>query len=87
MDGDQREMTSIESRPGPYNGERVHSVFDGDVGGLVPGPYTLDVEATGPWRMRLFQERAVSGQRTEITWWAAAMAAAVGCNLEKVSTL
>lgn len=31
------------------------------------GPYTLDVEATGPWRMRLFQERAVSGQRPEIT--------------------
>ena len=28
---------------------------------------TLDVEATGPWRMRLFQERAVSGQRPEIT--------------------
>ena len=60
-------MRSIESRPGPYNGERVHSVFDGDVGGLVPGPYTLDVEATGPWRMRLLQERAVSGQRPEIT--------------------
>ena len=67
VDEDQGEMRSIESRPGPYNGERVHSVFDGDVGGLVPGPYTLDVEATGPWRMRLFQERAVSGQRPEIT--------------------
>ena len=54
-------MRSIESRPGPYNGERVHSVFDGDVGGLATSRYTLDVEATGPWRVRLFQERAVSG--------------------------
>ena len=26
-----------------------------------PRAATLDVEATGPWRMRLFQERAVSG--------------------------
>lgn len=26
-----------------------------------PRPATLDVEATGPWPVRLFQERAVSG--------------------------
>ena len=39
VDEDQGEMRSIESRPGPYNGERVNSVFDGDVGGLVPGPH------------------------------------------------
>ena len=32
-------MRSIESRPGPYNGERVHSVFDGGVGGLAPTRY------------------------------------------------
>ena len=32
-------MRSIESGPGPYNGERVHSVFDGGVGGLAPSRY------------------------------------------------
>ena len=39
VDEDQGEMRSIESRPGPYNGERVHSVFDGGVGGLAPSRY------------------------------------------------
>ena len=55
---DQGEMRSIESRPGPYNGEQVHSVFEGNVGGLAPGNYHVDIEATGPWRVRLFQDRA-----------------------------
>ena len=32
-DEDQGEMRSIESRSGPYNGERIHRVFDGDIGG------------------------------------------------------
>ena len=32
-----------------------------------PRAATLDVEATGPWRMRLFQERSISGKRPEIT--------------------
>ena len=58
VDEDQGEMRSIESRPGPYNGEQNHSVFEGNVGGLAPGNYHVDIEATGPWRVRLFQDRA-----------------------------
>ena len=67
VDEDQRLVKSVESIPGPYNGERVHSVFIGNDGGLAPGDYTVDVEATGPWRIRLFQERVSRGQQPEIT--------------------
>ncbi len=67
VDEDQRLVKSVESSPGPYNGERVHSVFIGNDGGLAPGDYTIDVEASGPWRIRLFQERASRGQHPEIT--------------------
>ncbi len=66
VDEDQGLVKSVESTPGPYNGERVHSVFIGNDGGLAPGDYTVEVEATGPWRIRLFQERAVRGQPPEI---------------------
>ena len=58
VDEDQGEMRSIESRPGPYNGEQVHSVFEGNVGGLARGNYHVDIEATGPWRVRLSQDLA-----------------------------
>jgi hypothetical protein len=67
VDEDQGLVRSIESRPGPYQGERVHSVFEGNIGGLAPGNYTVDVAAAGPWRLRLFQERATRGQSPEIT--------------------
>lgn len=67
IDEDQGQVRSVESRPGPYNGERVHSVFEGNPDGLKPGVYTVSVEATGPWQARLFQERIVRGQEPEIT--------------------
>ncbi len=67
VDEDQGLVESVESAPGPYNGERVHSVFIGNDGGLAPGDYTVEVEAAGPWRIRLFQERATRGQQPEIT--------------------
>ena len=67
VDEDQGLVKSIDSRPGPYQGERVHSVFEGNDGGLVPGNYMVNVVATGPWRLRLFQERALQGQTPEIT--------------------
>ena len=67
VDEDKAFVKSIESSPGPYAGERVHSVFTGNDGGLGPGDYTVEVEATGPWRIRLFQERATRGQQPEIT--------------------
>ena len=67
VDEDQGLVKSIDSRPGPYQGERVHSVFEGNDGGLAPGNYMVNVVATGPWRLRLFQERAIRGQTPEIT--------------------
>lgn len=67
VDEDQRSVKSVDSTPGPYNGERVHSVFIGNDGGLAPGDYTVDVVAAGPWRIRLFQERVSRGQQPEIT--------------------
>lgn len=66
VDEDQGLVKSIDSSPGPYRGERVHSVFDGNDGGLAPGTYTVDIEATGPWRLRLIQERVSRGQQPEI---------------------
>jgi len=67
VDEDQALVKSIESSLGPYAGERVHSVFMGNDGGLAPGNYMVDVDANGPWRIRLFQERAFRGQLPEIT--------------------
>lgn len=66
VDEDEGLVKSIDSSPGPYIGERVHSVFEGNTGGLAPGNYTVAVDAAGPWRMWLFQERATSGQSPEI---------------------
>lgn len=66
VDEDQGLVKSIESRPGPYQGERIHSVFEGNDGGLAPGNYLLDVVAAGSWRLRLFQETADQGQQPEI---------------------
>jgi|TARA_B100000315_G_scaffold6367_1_gene6400 hypothetical protein len=66
VDEDQGLVESVESIPGPYSGEQVHSVFIGNDGGLAPGEYTVDVEAPGPWQIRLFQERAIRGQPPEI---------------------
>ncbi len=62
----QAPVTSVDAGPGPYNGERVHSVFEGNDGGLGPGEYTVAVDAAGPWRVRLFQERAIRGTPPEI---------------------
>ena len=67
VDETQAFVKSIESSPGPYAGERVHSVFTGNDGGLAPGNYMVDVKGNGPWRIRLFQERAFRGQLPEIT--------------------
>ena len=67
VDEEKGLVKSVESTPGPYNGERVHSVFIGNDGGLAPGDYTVEVEAAGPWRIRLFQTRATRGQQPEIT--------------------
>ena len=36
VDEDQGLVKSIDSRPGPYQGERVLSVFEGNDGGLAP---------------------------------------------------
>ena len=67
VDEDEGVVESVESTTGPYNGERVHSVFIGNDGGLAPGDYTVEVEANGPWRVRLFQERATRGQEPDVT--------------------
>jgi hypothetical protein len=67
IDEDQGQVRSVESRPGPYNGERVHSIYEDNPDGLRPGVYTVSVEATGPWQARLFQESIVRGQEPEIT--------------------
>lgn len=66
VDENQGLVKSIESSPGPYQGELVHSVFDGNNGGLAPGNYTVNIEATGPWHVRLIQERVFRGQPPEI---------------------
>ena len=63
----QDAVRSIGSSPGPYQGERVHSVFDGNDEGLVPGDYEIEVEAAGPWRLRLFQDEATRGQAPTIS--------------------
>ena len=65
--GDKDLVKSIESSPGPYRGERIHSVFEGNGEGLVPGDYTLEIEGNGLWRLRLFQERATAGQSPAVT--------------------
>jgi len=67
LDEIEASVMSVDSPSGPYNGERVHSVFEGNNGGLAPGIYTVAVEAAGPWRVRLFQERVVRGTPPEIT--------------------
>ena len=66
IDEKQGQVSSVESRPGPYRGERVHSVYEGNPDGLKPGIYTVSVEATGPWLVRLFQEQISRGQEPEI---------------------
>ena len=66
--GDQGIVKSIESSAGPYRGDLVHSVFEGNVEGLAPGDYTVEIEADGPWRLRLFQERATRGQSPTINF-------------------
>ena len=65
--GDKGILKFIESSSGPYQGERVHSVFEGNGEGLVPGDYTVEIEANGSWRLRLFQERASTGQSPTIS--------------------
>lgn len=67
IDEEQGQMRSVESQPGPYNAERVHSVYEGNPNGLKPSIYTVSVEATGPWQARLFQERIIRGQELAIT--------------------
>ena len=59
--GDKGLVKSIDSSLGPYRGERVHSVFEGNGEGLMPGEFTVEVEGNGPWRLRLFQEKASTG--------------------------
>lgn len=66
--GEQVVVKSIESSPGPYQGERIHSVFEGNRDGLVPGDYTIEIEGDGAWRLRLFQEKATRGQSPTITF-------------------
>ena len=65
--GEKGLVKSIESSPGPYQGERVHSVFEGNSGGLAPGDYTIEIEADGAWRLRLIQEQVSTGQSPKIT--------------------
>ena len=66
--GEERSIVkSIESSPGPYSGERIHSVFAGNGEGMVPGDYKIKIEANGPWRLRLFQEKATRGQSPTIS--------------------
>ncbi|MEE8465827.1 MAG: hypothetical protein V3S68_05065 [Dehalococcoidia bacterium] len=67
LGGEKGIVTSIESSPGPYQGERVHSVFEGNGEGLAPGDYTIEIEGNGSWRIRFFQERATTGQAPTIT--------------------
>ena len=67
LGGEKGIVNSIESSPGPYRGERVHSVFQGNGEGLVPGEYTVEIEGNGSWRLRLFQERATVGQSPAVT--------------------
>ena len=67
LGGEKGIVKSIESSPGPYQGERVHSVFEGNNEGLLPGDYKVEIEANGPWRLRMFQERAVRGQSPKIS--------------------
>lgn len=67
LGGEKGTVNSIESSPGPYRGERIHSVFEGNGGGLVPGEYTVEIEGNGSWRLRLFQERATAGQSPAVT--------------------
>ncbi|MDA1129255.1 MAG: hypothetical protein O2913_11240 [Chloroflexi bacterium] len=64
---DNSAMTSVDSSSGPYQGERVHRIFDGNSEGLVPGEYMVEVEADGPWDVRLFQETGTSGQPATVT--------------------
>jgi len=65
--GDKGIVKSIESSPGPYRGERVHSVFEGNSEGLIPGDYKVKIEASGPRRLRMFQKQASRGQSPTIT--------------------
>ncbi len=65
--GDKGTVKSVDSSPGPYRGERVHSVFEGNSIGLVPGEYTVEIEGNGSWRLRLFQEIASTGQAPTIS--------------------
>ncbi len=65
--GEKGIVKSIESSPGPYRGERVHSVFEGNSEGLLPGDYKVEIEADGPWRLRMFQEKATRGQPPTIS--------------------
>lgn len=67
LGGENGPAKSVNASPGPYGGERVHSVYEGNGGGLVPGEYTVEIEGAGPWRLRLFQEIATRGQSPEIT--------------------
>jgi len=67
LGGEKGIVTSIESSPGPYQGERVHSVFEGNGEGLAPGDYTIEIDGNGSWRIRFFQERATTGQHPTIT--------------------
>ena len=64
---DDNVLTSVDSSSGPYQGERVHSIFDDNTEGLVPGEYMVEVEAEGPWNVRLFQEMGRTGQPATIT--------------------
>ena len=65
--GDKGSVTSIDSSRGPYNGERVHSVFEGNSEGLVSGDYMVELEGNGAWRLRFIQETATTGQPPTIT--------------------
>ena len=67
FDGEEAAVRSIKSSPGPYQGERVHSVFEGNDEGLVPGEYTVEIEGNGSWRLRLLQSTATTGQSPEVT--------------------
>ena len=66
--GDQGIVKSIESSADPYHGDRVHSVFEVNSEGLAPGVYKVEIEADGPWRLRLFQARVNYGQSPEVSF-------------------
>jgi hypothetical protein len=51
---------------GPYSGDRLEAVYEGNAGGLVPGVHSIKVSAEGPWRIRLLQELPGSGARLPI---------------------